>query len=136
MSSLGLAREMGISNWQLAGQLSDGALEAYLAGVCDYRPARPGPIGAGRAGAAAPRLEPAAFEAELRRALPLADALAWLLSAYPERSAGEILRLYGLVISRRYGIPRPGPEPRSYVHGPVTFRAYHLCVPGPAQAAP
>ena len=128
LTALGLPRLMGISNWQQRGLFSDLALEAYLHVLDGYQPAVPSALAAPPPTAAAAHLTPQEFDVRARAALPLADALGWLTTAFPEAPLSSLLRLYGRLHAGHLGRLEFGPAPRQYRHGDHRLSAHPMSV--------
>jgi len=128
LAKLPLARKLGISNWQRHGLFSDSALEAYMHELNGYEPAVPEPLTPAPLTAAEDYLTPQAFEAQVRDALPIRDALGWLSGAFPDASLTTVLRLYGRLHGGRLGRLEYGVEARQYRHGRHTLTAHPMSV--------
>ncbi len=103
LSSLDLPATMAICNWRQRGLFSDLALEAYLFDLKGYEPSPPEPLSASTSTQARAHVDASEFEEAVQEALPIEDALTWLIGVYPEASPVTILRLYGRLHTGRYG---------------------------------
>ncbi|MFO8071743.1 MAG: hypothetical protein R6V85_07690 [Polyangia bacterium] len=114
LAELGLSRIMGVCNWQQRGLFGDGALESYLAELRGYDPLPPDPLSPARKDGGSPRVDPVEFSERARAAVPIEDALEWLLGSYPEAGSVEVLRLYGRLHSGRFGATSFAAKSREY----------------------
>lgn len=102
--ALRLEERLAICGWQLQGLFGDDAMQQCLHDIRGYQPAAPTPLA--RPAAAAQREDPlagAAFDAAVASALPIADAMAWLISRFGQQSPLPILRGYGRLRSGHFG---------------------------------
>jgi hypothetical protein len=137
LTRLALPATLGICNWQQQGLFSDAALQAYLLTLRGYVPGRPPPIPAGAAATAQDHVRLDEFDDAVRRALPIADALSWLATAYPQIPLGMLLRLYGRMHAGRYGTTGFAPASRPYEMDGTTLQAHpmHIRTPAPVKTA-
>ena len=123
LGRLHLPHRLGISNWRQQGAFSDGALRAYLLALSDYTPVRPAAIAEPTPTVSDRHRTLEAFEAMVQQALPIDDALAWLLETFDDLSLNQILRLYGRLHAGQMARPAFAADERAYPAGPVTLRA-------------
>jgi len=130
LSRLGLPRVMGVCNWQQRGLFSDLALEAYLYDLQGYEPAAPAPLNHYEGSASQSHIDADAFEASVKAALPIQDALAWLIATYPDTSPIVALRLYGRLHTGRYGSTSFADRKRDYHTSDLVLSAHPMAVAG------
>lgn len=126
LGALALPRRLGICNWQQQGLFSDAALEAYLIALHGYAPERPRAIAPGSGTAMSDHIPLDAFDAQVREALPIPDALAWLSRRWPDAPLKTVLRLYGRMHSGRYGPVSFGAEQNAYRGPGVRLQAHPM----------
>jgi hypothetical protein len=130
LTRMGLPQKLGICNWQQQGLFSDSALGAFVVTLKGYVPARPQPIRNGAAGAPGDHVRLDEFDALVTGALPISDALAWLVASYPDVPLGTVLRLYGRMHSGQYGATSNAPERAEYAMFGATLMAHPMSVDG------
>lgn len=126
LASLELQEMMAIPIWRIEGTFSDTSLESFLHGIKGYRPGISPPIVDTGEIARPEFILPSELHARLASALPVGDLLAWLLEAYPEAGAGELVRAYGRVFLADLGTMHFGEEERRYPLPEVTLIARPL----------
>lgn len=112
LARLGLPRWLGICNWQQQGLFSDTALTAYLLTLKGYVPGRPRAISEASGRIAKDHVRLKEFDSKVAAAIPIGDAVRWLLMTYPGVGLGTLLRLYGRMHSGRFGVVNFGERPR------------------------
>ncbi len=109
LSHAGLSRRLPLSSWRPRERVDDDALRAYLAGLKEYRTCAPR-LPADTGDPPADHVQPKAFDAAVTAALPINDALAWLLESYEWLPLSVVLRLYGRMRSGYFGEITFGPQ--------------------------
>jgi len=130
-----LARALAIPNWQMQGQFSDSALEAHTARLAAYEPKPPAPLAAPSGLPPPDTFDMPAFDRMAAEAVPIPDALQWLTATYPDQPAGLILRLYGRLHTRRYGLTDFAASSRLYPLRGRRLRAYPMTIRNPVTPA-
>jgi hypothetical protein len=112
---LHLAERLGICDWRLQGLFDDGSLRCYLLDIRGYRPTAGRPLARGAVSASrADAPLDAAFDASVSAALPIPDAMAWLIERLGAGNASRILRGYGRLHTGRLGRVSFESAPRDY----------------------
>lgn len=103
LAAADLTRRLGISSWRAKGLFADEAIGAYLLGLKGYTPALPPPLAAASAPDLSALIQADDFKAKAEKAVPLEDALAWLLDQYPQAAPEQVLRCYSRFYYGEFG---------------------------------
>jgi hypothetical protein len=102
LSHAALSRRLPLCSWRPREHIDDDALRAYLAGLKEYRTRAPH-LPNSAAELPPEHIQLPAFDDAVTAALPIDDALAWLLNTYPGLPLSVLLRLYGRMRSGHFG---------------------------------
>jgi hypothetical protein len=102
LSHAALSRRLPLCSWRPREHIDDDALRAYLTGLKGYRTRAP-KLPSSSTDLPPEHIQLQAFDAAVRAALPIDDALAWLLASYAGFELGVLLRLYGRMRSGHFG---------------------------------
>ena len=124
LAAIDLTKRLGILSWRAKGLFADEAIRAYMLGLKGYTPRLPSPLGAVRAPDLAALIQADDFKAKARKAVPLDDALAWLIAQYPQAAPEQLLRCYARFYYGEFGAARfaAGAE-KSYAAQGLSFSA-------------
>lgn len=128
LTAMRLPTRMGICNWRQLGLFSDLALEAYMHDLHGYTPRRPTPLAPPVTTSRQFHVDADQFAKSVQNALPIPDAMAWLIATYPEAPMVALLRLYGRLYSDRYGRTDFGPQTCRYRLGELCLSARPMSV--------
>lgn len=129
LTAAGLTKRLGISSWRANGLFADEAVGAYLLGLKGYTPKLPPPVTAARPPDLRALISAGDFKAKAKGAVPLDDALAWLINQYPEAAPEQLLRCYTRFYYGEFGQPRFKEEPeKDYAAKGCVFSAVPMGV--------
>jgi hypothetical protein len=109
LSHAALSRRLPLCSWRPRERVDDDALRAYLTGLKGYRTRAPH-LPSAEATPPPEHIQLQSFDAAVTAALPIDDALAWLLASYTGFELGVLLRLYGRMRSGHFGEVTFAPE--------------------------
>ncbi len=125
LGGLRLESRLAICSWQLQGLFDNASMRQCLQDIRGYRPAVPVPLT--RPALCAQRedrLDGVAFDAAVDAALPIPDALDWLISRFGHQAPLTILRGYGRMRSGHFGRVGFTRTARDY---PLQTATLHAC---------
>lgn len=106
LSAIGLTNRLGISTWRPNGLFADEAVSAYMLGLKGYTPKLPPPLTAARPPDLSALIAGEEFQTKARKAVPIVDALEWLITQYPQAAPEQLLRCYARFYYGEFGTPQ------------------------------
>lgn len=124
VGGLRLESRLAICSWQLQGLFDDTTMRQCLQDIRGYHPAAPVPLARPAATTLREdRLDGAAFDAAVAAALPIPDALAWLITRFGRQAPLPVLRGYGRLRSGNFGRVVFERQARDYLFKTATLHA-------------
>ena len=129
LQALELTKRLGISSWRAKGLFADESIRAYMLWLKGYTPKLPPPLCAVRAPDLTSLIQADEFKVKAKKAVPLNDALAWLIAQYPQAAPEQLLRCYARFYYGEFGATRfaAGAE-KSYLSQGLSFSAMPMGV--------
>ena len=125
-SSLAIDERMSLVGWRPSGLMSDDHLAARMADLHDYEPPQNVTLSSPPPPVEFDPVRRSDIRERLERDCPVDDVLAWVIDAWPERSASDVLRIFGWIHRGDFGPSRPRPslEERAYAIDDVDLYAW------------
>jgi len=103
LASLSLPKRLAISSWRTDGLFADEALRSYLLALKGYTPKLPPPLVQVQEKDLSNIILADDFVAKAQKAIPLDDALEWLITEYPKAAPEQLLRCYARLYYGEFG---------------------------------